>query len=126
MQMTEAEARRMAVDVRTISDEQLAALRKLATGRILSRAGRLATWLHGWCDSEQLSRATAGDQRTLSHCLCLPNLPAYSDVELADATDMLVELSFSGIETTLAPLVDRLMVAAVGMTTDRLRQRAAK
>lgn len=123
MTMTKSEARQLAIDVRTISDEQISALRKLAVGPILSEAGRLATWLHAWTDTEQAARAANSSERTLAHLLFLPPLDEYSDRELADAADALTQLAFANIEESLTFPVDRLMVAAVGMVTDRLRQK---
>ncbi len=122
MTMTEAQARRMAFDVRTISDEQLAWMRKFALGTAMRYAPRFAQWLHGWCDTEQAARASGTDLRPLRHCLFVcPGLPRFTDAELAGTLEILCEITFGSHEDTLSEPLDRLFVATVGIAAERLR-----
>jgi hypothetical protein len=112
------------IDIRKISTRHLDELRVLAVGEYLATATRFAAWLLDWIAAEEHYRLGETDKRTAQHLLFVPPLADFSDDELADACDAIVHLSYQPIEEILAPIVDRLSCMTVGMTTERLREKA--
>ena len=105
-----------------VSDAGLVELRSLSL-QAMKSTPRFGQWLHGWCDAEQLRRATGATTATYAHALCLPLMADWSDVDAAGALEAMAVLPHVVQEFTASQFSERVQMAVMMEAALRLKQR---
>jgi hypothetical protein len=95
-------------DPRRLDEADLQWFRRQVLGDLLTQAPRLAEFLHGWLQSEELRRREHWDKVQAAHAMAIPlDLDGWSNLDLAQALRQLVRLSFFPGAEAVHQLLDR-------------------
>jgi len=108
-------------DPRRLTDETLAALRRLTTDRIDGMAPRFGEWLYRWCDAEAYWRSTDAEHRPARHALAVPPAAEWSTADLVDALHATICMEFLAQPEAVGVFLDRLRLGLAEVLKDRFR-----
>lgn len=112
------------LNLSTISDASIIYLRKLVTLEGFRRSPPLTEWIVVWCNEEAAARAAGSTERRAKHAIALPPSCEWSDCQMADGLEMSMAMSYrKGVPADLSTYIDRIAMAFVALSAERLRQR---